>query len=67
MCTTSEVKESRTGRTRSITADVAADHGHQGAGGGRGGATAHAAVDDVDAAGPTPTWPRPRRCPVTPC
>ena len=35
MCTTSEVKLSRTGRTRSIR-HVTADHGHQGAFGGRG-------------------------------
>ena len=49
MRTTSELKASSTGRTRSMHLLVAADHRHQRSLGGRGGPTAHAAVEDVDA------------------
>ncbi len=50
MCTTSDVKVSRTGRTRSITAAVPAHHGHEGPVRRGLGTAAHAAVDDVDVA-----------------
>ncbi len=50
MCTTSEVKLSRTGRTRSMAVDVATHHGHEGALGRRGRTAAHTAIDDVDVA-----------------